>query len=71
MRMKVIHLPAPGREELLDGIQEWRVWGEVECHEEWVVCKPVADQSSPMETNIVPYDDISDMLWSLKSEHVK
>jgi len=41
--------------------------GEYECHEEWVVCKPVVDQSSPMETNIVPYDDILGMLFTSTS----
>lgn len=34
--------------------------------EEWVICKPVVDQSSPMKTNIVvPYNDVSGLLWSL------
>lgn len=71
MGMTVIDLPAPGREELFNRIQEWRVRGEVEYSEEWVICKPVADQSSPMETNIVPYDDVPGLLWSLNiSEYV-
>ena len=71
MGMMITDLPGPGREELFNCIQEWRVCGEVQYSEEWLICKPVGDQSSPMETNIVPYDDISGLLWSLNiSEHV-
>ena len=39
--------------------------GEIECDEKWVTCEPIADHSSPVETNIVPDDNVPGLLWPL------
>ena len=42
---------------LKKSFKKWGVWWQVECNKSVMVDEPVPDQSSPMETNIIPEDN--------------
>ena len=63
MWLTVINFPAPYWKELLNWIQKWGVWWQVECNKSITVGEPVPDQSSPMETDIIPEDNKLGLLW--------
>lgn len=58
----LIDFPPPGRKELLNGVEEWRVWWEELSEKLWVVAEPVTDRSRPVETYVVPDYNVVDLL---------
>ena len=48
--ISVIHFPSPGRKKILNRIEEWRIWREINNYKVWVGSEPVTNQSSPVET---------------------
>lgn len=61
--ISVIHFPSPGRKKILNRIEEWRIWREINNYKAWVGSEPVTNQSSPVETYIVPIDNVPELLW--------
>ena len=59
----VIHFTSLGRKKILNRIEEWRIWREINNYEAWVGSEPVTNQSSLVETYIVPNDNIPELNW--------
>lgn len=63
--ISVIHFPSPGRKKFLNRIEEWRIWREINNYKAWVGSEPVTNQSSPVETYVVPNDNVPELLWAI------
>ena len=48
---------------ILNRIEEWRIWREINNYKAWVGSEPVTNQSSPVETYVVPNDNIPELIW--------
>ena len=50
-------------QKILNRIEEWRIWREINNYKAWVGSEPVTNQSSPVETYVVPNDNVPELLW--------
>ena len=58
-----IYFPTPSWKKLFNRVKKLKIWWQMK--NETVVDEPVVDQSSPVETCIVPDDNVPGLLWAI------